>query len=212
MQRIEAAITPALRPWPTARHVTEILRGALALVHDEADLSLLVAEVLRAEWDPAITTLFYNGDKHVRESKLQVFIKEKLVASLRNVSPPVEVKLIREPNESVGEPDFLVIAKVSRGFLAVPIEVKWSDNDPVGGLEEQLGTRYLGNARRTHGVFVVGWTGKPQKPHLKQTLCEARLRQANQGRTIHVVCKELRKPTPRPKPRARSSARHRRPG
>jgi hypothetical protein len=194
-ENIEAALASPPRPWPTADEVASILHGTLALIHNVGDLALLVAEILRAPWDPTLSTLLYDGPKHRPERHLQVLLREKLIEGLRNVKPPVDALPIREPSERASdEPDFVVFTTNRPQRLEVPIEAKWSDNEPAAGLDKQLGDRYLGNAGRTHGIFVVGWTGTPRVEHLDATLEAARLRQVAKGRTIHVVLKEFLPP------------------
>jgi len=190
-RRMDAALAFRPRPWPDAEQVASILRGVLALIRDVSDLAALVAEIANEPWDPALTPLLFANGGRREESYLQALLLEKLRVGLSRAQPRVEARLIREPSERrTDEPDFVVFA----GPMEVPIEVKWSDNKPVAGLEEQLGERYLGNAGRTHGVYVVGWIGKPTTTHLDATLDEARRRQAALGRTIHVVRKNLLPP------------------
>lgn len=194
--RVEEALVSTSWPPPSADDVARILHGALALVHEPSDLAALVAEILeQVEWDTATIKLVYKDDEvtHRPESSLQVLLRDALTAGLKDVRPSAGV--IREPSErGTDEPDFVVMTTNHVPVLEVPIEVKWSDNKPREGLEDQLGERYLGGAARTHGVFVVGWTGKPRGDHLDAELNDARLRQANLGRTIHVVRKDLLPP------------------
>ena len=43
----------------------------------------------------------------------------------------------------------------------VVIEVKWSTNDEIRtGLKGQLGQNYLIGEGRTHGIFLVAWSGE----------------------------------------------------
>lgn len=203
-QRAASALESPLRPWPSPDQVVRMLRGALALIHDVGDLALVVAEILDVPWDPELTTLVYDGTKRAPERKLQVLLRDKLLEGLKNVAPPVEARLVREPKEQVSnEPDFVVITTSRAQPLEVPIEVKWSDNHRLmHDLEDQLGRRYLGEAGRTHGVYAVGWTGTPKDlGQLVARLQAASERQSAHGRSIYVVIKNLSRAGSNPKSR-----------
>ena len=208
-QRIGLALEAPPRPWPAPSQVAKIIEGTLALVRDAADLALLVAEIIALPWDPSLSTLLYEqsgseGPRHGREDRLQVLLKSKLEEGLRKVQPPVQTKLVREPNERTSdEPDFVVFT-ISPP-LEVPIEVKWADNTGlIAGIRDQLGERYLREAGRTHGVFVVGWTGEPPDCAVLQGKLEAaRSEEAAKGLTIHIVCKDVSHPSVRPGTRGR---------
>lgn len=203
-RNIGSALEATPRPWPTAEEVARVLRGTLILVHDAGELALLVAEIARTPKDPSLTELLYQTDetgrekRHAHERSLQILLREQLEVGLRSVQPPVEAIVVREPHEGIAdEPDFLVVTTDQAPRLEVPVEIKWSDNTKiVAGLSDQLGERYLGNSGRTHGVFVVGLTGQPPgRAQLEPKLEAAKARQAERGRTIHIVFRDFSYPT-----------------
>jgi hypothetical protein len=73
----------------------------------------------------------------------------------------------REVHEAAGadRPDFVLVRVQAvtdpSVSLELPIEVKWSHNSKecVSALTEQLGRRYVVEKNRTHGLYVVGFTG-----------------------------------------------------
>jgi hypothetical protein len=98
-----------------------------------------------------------------RESALQAYVALELEHGLELIDPEL-AKAVREPKESRGNrPDFVVIAPGTNDgsrVFEVPVEVKWS-HDPrcASDLVGALGRRYLADQRRTHGLYVVGFTG-----------------------------------------------------
>jgi hypothetical protein len=102
------------------------------------------------------------------EGALQAYLDQRLQDLLRQTEGLV---VSREPKGQFGEmPDFVVRYEANE----IPIEVKWSHDDPVGNLRQQLAQRYLLDRGNTHGLFVVGLTGDTGEASLGKHLEEAR--------------------------------------
>jgi hypothetical protein len=102
--------------------------------------------------------------KHLEEDALQVYLRRRLLAVLFRIVDEVDVQIVREDQVARRQRfDLRVTAPChgTRQLTTVVIEVKWSTNDETRtGLVSQLGERYLLGERLTHGVFLVGWSGK----------------------------------------------------
>jgi hypothetical protein len=76
----------------------------------------------------------------------------------------VDVQIVREEQVARRQRlDLRVTAPChgNRQLATVVIEVKWSTNPETRtGLVSQLGERYLLGEGKTHGIFLVGWSGE----------------------------------------------------
>jgi hypothetical protein len=126
------------------------------------DLSMLYGKPKRIRTGQASARI--SSREHLDEDALQTYLRLRLSGCLSEIANKIEVKVLREDQIAHRQRvDLRVVAPCHRtGKLAtVVVEVKWSDNDETRtGLVEQLGRRYLLDEKLTHGIFVVGWTGK----------------------------------------------------
>ncbi len=149
---------------PSILEVSEALRGADVLAfrseHDLAELLLECIDTL-GEKSKNHSQLFDAWkDKNPHEEVLQSYVHMRLedLVSARAQRPVI----VREPMEGREVPDFLVAGLGQEPqALTVPIEIKWSHNkDVVTSVRGQLGERYLLRSGRSHGVYLVGLSGR----------------------------------------------------
>ena len=193
-------------PRPTPIQIAELLRGKLAVVHDARDLAEWVVAVLATDRDPTDSSLLYDDrpdgtGRYPRrlESSVHALLRKDLVAGLGALGLP-NVRVWREPLEHASkEPDFVI----SVSDIDVPIEVKWSVNDLLKGLHDQLGRRYVGeHAPRSHGVYFVAWCGESSLAKTRDELqarleLEAKKLRETMAVVAHIVVADLRHPKER---------------
>jgi len=103
--------------------------------------------------------------KHLMEEAVQAYLRRRLTDLLpRFVREGTNVEFLCICEDQVRyrrRLDLRVVApRLSGGLATVVIEVKWSDNVEVEtSLETQLGEKYLLGEGRSHGIFLVGWSG-----------------------------------------------------
>lgn len=198
------------RPAPSVEEVVGVLRGTGAIVERARDLAEHLRWRLRRAFDQMDQSdfihLYYDrsdaGEYPPRyEEHLQQFVLRELKTVGERSLPGLSVH--REPSENAtNEPDF--IARVTGH--EVPIEVKWSHNSDLrGGLIDQLARRYLreapGTNRRTHGLYLVGWSGDPSDPEKLQQRLEDWAQEAQDTHHVTVLplVLDVRHPRSRPK-------------
>lgn len=107
----------------------------------------------------------------LHEDALQAYLKLQLQYMLKQIAGKVDVALGREEQVSYRRRyDLRVVAPClgNQKHASVIVEVKWSANPEVKeGLVEQLGQKYLLDEGNSHGVYVVGWSGR-WKPGKRQ--------------------------------------------
>jgi hypothetical protein len=153
------------------------------LIRSEDDLLAAILEVLTVvEHEvPADLALLYGPPargreresrkerRHLEEDALQAYVRRRLLDLLphRVRTPRVSAAPIEALREDQGRyrrrVDLRVLAPTADGtrLATVIIEVKWSDNpETAGGLVDQLGRKYLLGEQKTHGIYLVGWTGE----------------------------------------------------
>ncbi len=169
-----ALLTEPVSKSPEGISVAEACRlldeADFRLIRSTSDLLEVVVEELgKLEQDlgydhPLLYCPSVKGaaERRRREEALQAYVHCRLRDRLpgKVLDKETQVKLRRRM-------DIRVIAPVvdRRDLAKIVIEVKWSDNsDNERGvstsLTEQLGKKYLLSEGLTHGVFLVGWTGK----------------------------------------------------
>lgn len=153
-------------PW---KEVVRLLDDAqYRLIHDAADLQRVLVDELRDIAKTArehLAMLWTSDHKRLPEDALQAYVHCRLNDRLpnRTLHQKTEVFLNREPLASSNRKfDIKVQAPtVDKGKATVVIEVKWSDNCEVSkSLVEQLGETYLVANNLTHGLYLVGWSGR----------------------------------------------------
>lgn len=101
---------------------------------------------------------------HLGEDALQAYLRRRLLEILPELADGVEVQILREDQIAYRERNDLRVTAPCHGtrqLATVVIEVKWSMNpDTRTALTTQLGERYLRGEQLTHGIYVVGWSGK----------------------------------------------------
>ena len=117
-------------------------------------------------------TLLYGTPRrgtHEREHLHEEALRDFLCMRLKGLLPrrvgdgQCTVVVTREElSTRLQRTDLLVRARTVSGDLAeVVIEVKWSDNPALSSaLRDQLAARYLVEAGRRHGIYVVGWANR----------------------------------------------------
>lgn len=101
--------------------------------------------------------------KRLDEDALQAYVRRRLDDLLPACIPGVEIEIIREPQVKYQRRfDLQVTAPtLERGLATVVIEIKWSDNKETGSsLVEQLARKYLRDHGKSHGIYLIGWTGE----------------------------------------------------
>lgn len=102
--------------------------------------------------------------EHLNEDALQAYVKRRLSDLLpgRVLDSGAKVEFLREDQIRYRRRlDLRVLAPCLDGTQScVIIEIKWSDNRKIGdSLVDQLGKQYVLGEHRTHGVYLVGWSG-----------------------------------------------------
>ena len=136
-----------------------------------------------------------KGPQPQHESALQSYVHCRLSDLLprRILDEGTKVSMHREPQGHFRKrTDIEIVAPLVHGGLGtLVIEVKWSHNNDIAISQiDQLGTDYLLKAGKTHGIYLVGWTGrlgrwpKTSGPRLKTpvtapSLCAALAAQAS---------------------------------
>lgn len=176
--------------WPVSE-VVEHLDGPLLAPRSLVDLHELVLHLLTTDIARTVAkhrSLFLHPRRKKAEAGAKTawpherVLQEYLLMRLDDLlSVPMEGRLTipREPEEAFGdEPDLLLLA-LDGGARELVVEVKWSHNDEVvQSLTEQLGQRYLLEQGRTHGIYVVGFTGRGYAVRKVATQLEAALTEA----------------------------------
>lgn len=142
------------------------------VVRHNDDLVDVVEELLRRIGGDVANhiELMYHMDKQGKrqpqnESAVQAYVHCRLSDMLpgRVLDDGTKVSIHREPQGRLRQrTDVEIVAPLVSGGLGVlVIEVKWSHNrDVSSSLMEQLGTEYLLKSKRTHGIYLVGWSGE----------------------------------------------------
>lgn len=144
---------------PTVQWIHDALRG-VAGARSIDDLFFDVNEALRAiagDVGEHEFLLLGKGGAVPRERALQEYLHARLKMAIGD-----RVVLSREPKGRHGdEPDFVASWTRDGEVVSIPIEVKWSKNcEWRRALWSQLVARYLLGHDRTHGFYVVGFTGQ----------------------------------------------------
>lgn len=181
---LDAALE-ALAPEPHVPTPEEVVRAldeeSYRPIRTELDLWRLITEIIRSGIGPSVghdIDLLYNvpsrrgatGSKPRRdEGKLQAYVRRRLEDLFPRYWGAVRLDLLylREPQDKFRRRfDILVVASLPGSkTAAVPIEIKWSDDSRCEkALTEQLVKKYLVDAGRLHGVYLVGWCGSPKGP------------------------------------------------
>ncbi|MEQ9079991.1 MAG: hypothetical protein RLP09_39380 [Sandaracinaceae bacterium] len=163
VQALLARLEPARGTrWPVSDVVAH-LDGPVLAPRSLEDLHELVLHLLSTDIAGTVgehRSLFVHPESGPHERVLQ----EYLLMRLRDLmSVPMEGRLTikREPEEAFGDEPDLVLFALEGEARELVVEVKWSHNDKViPSLTEQLGQRYLLDQGRTHGIYVVGFTGQ----------------------------------------------------
>jgi hypothetical protein len=157
-----ALFAPARSNPPAVQEVADALDMSRALrfrgLDDFADGLLdCIDEIAKGSKD-AVDLFDAKGSPH--EKQLQAYVKTRLEDLKSRLMPnQIGVGIFREPKEGREEPDFVAFG-AGFGSLCIPIEVKWSHNAScVADLKAQLGERYLLRSHRTHGAYLVGFSG-----------------------------------------------------
>lgn len=100
---------------------------------------------------------------HLQEDALQAYLRRRLKDVFCRIAERVDVQLAREEEGAYRRRLDLKVTAPCLGTqqqAVVVVEIKWSDNPETrSSLVEQLGEDYLLHEGRTHGVFLVGWSG-----------------------------------------------------
>lgn len=161
---------------PSALAVGDAVRlldsAGFRLIRSAEDLLEAVVEALRAinaDVGHDLAMLYAPPSrsgvrKHMREDALQAYLRRRLTDELSRLADRVHVQILREDQVARRQRFDLRVTAPCHGtgqLATVVVEIKWSTNNEVrDGLVTQLGDRYLIGERLTHGVFLVGWTGK----------------------------------------------------
>jgi hypothetical protein len=181
---LDAALA-ALAPAPHVPTPQEVVRAldedSYRPIRTELGLWRLITEIIRDRIEPSIghdIDLLYNvptrrGDTESKprrdEGKLQAYVRRRLEDLFPRYWGPVALDplYLREPQDKFRRRfDILVVASLPGSkTAAVPIEIKWSDDGRCEkALTDQLVNKYLVDAGRLHGVYLVGWCGSPKGP------------------------------------------------
>ncbi len=209
-------------------------------VRTEVDLWRVVSEILRDAVQPTIghdVDLLYDSPRRAErirgareprpnESKLQAYIRRRLEDLFPRYCDSVsfEPLYVREPQEQYRHrTDLLVLAPLPTGRTGlVAIEIKWShDGRRDRSLMDQLVKKYLAAERRSYGVYLVGWSGKPgparweemKRLHTRQSGLAASRHAGMRVVAAHLACPwREEEPKSRRGSAARRTTRRRRPG
>ncbi|HZZ80877.1 MAG TPA: hypothetical protein VFE62_20410 [Gemmataceae bacterium] len=144
------------------------------IVRHNDDLLEVVTELLERIEETTgryVEMLYLPGEAITKrhEGALQAFIVCRLTDLLPQITGELGTQVLfhRECQESFRQrTDILVsVPTVDGGKAMLVIEAKWSDNQDrkhnvSTGLRLQLANRYLIPEKRTHGIFLVGWSGR----------------------------------------------------
>lgn len=165
---------------PSASRVLDALDGARAVwLRSVADLYDLIKRGLeqRAAVDTPDYIELLRGVNTIgterewpHERSLQAYLHLRIREILAYSAQHRADVMHREVQEAAGNdrPDFVLVSVKTvvdpSNTFELPIEVKWSHHkDCVASLTEQLGRRYVVEKKRTHGLYVVGFTGHGTK-------------------------------------------------
>ncbi len=101
-----------------------------------------------------------------REGAIQAYVFRRLADRLPARVLGSDATVIELSRERQGRflqrKDLLIEANcIDRSRASVVVEIKWSENrDMSTSLGKQLGDKYLVGEHRTHGIYLVAWTGK----------------------------------------------------
>ncbi len=194
-------------------------------VRTEVDLWRVVSEILRDAVQSTIghdVDLLYDSPRRAErirgareprpnEGKLQAYIRRRLEDLFPRYCDSVsfEPLYVREPQEQYRHrTDLLVLAPLPTGRTGVvAIEIKWShDGRRDRSLMDQLVKKYLAAERRSYGVYLVGWSGKPG-PARWEEMKRLHTRQSGLAASRHagmrVVAAHLACPWREEKPKSR---------
>lgn len=116
-----------------------------------------------------VELLYYTDEKNGRHPQHESAIQSYVHCRLRDLIPGrvlddgTKVSIHREPQGRLRQrTDIEIVAPLVRGGLGtLIIEAKWSHNDDISVSQTgQLGTEYLLKSCKTHGIYLVGWSGK----------------------------------------------------
>lgn len=164
---------------PDALSVSEVVslldRSGFRLIRSEDDLLDSVLEAFRQVQQDVghDLAMLYEAPnrkggedrprKHLEEDALQAYLRRRLLERLPRIADRVEVDILREDQIARRQRLDLRVTAPCRGtgrLATVIVEVKWSTNEETrSGLVSQLGSRYLLGEGKTHGLFLVGWSG-----------------------------------------------------
>lgn len=190
LESVIRSITP-VPAVPTVEDVVRVLdEHSYRPIRTETDLWRLVAEILRNAVQPSIgndVDLLYDlssaratrgrsrggrsnesAPPRANEGKLQAYISRRLDDLFPRYWGSVELRPLnmREPQGQFRRRcDILVVAALGGPTPAtVAVEIKWSHDRRCGtSLTEQLVNKYLLQEGRSHGVYLVGWSGTPKR-------------------------------------------------
>jgi hypothetical protein len=144
--------------------VTAVLQMIQADINH--DLPMLYSAPPRGTKAPAAAENGPNDSlsrRHLEEDALQAYLRRRLQDLMPRFVDGVDVDAVREAQIGYRRRlDLLVTApcRLSGKLAQLIIEIKWSTNNETRiALVEQLGQNYLLAEGRTHGVFLVGWSG-----------------------------------------------------
>jgi hypothetical protein len=141
-------------------------------VRHNADLMAVIEEQLHAIAkdigdDAELLYRIGGGSPQLqREGAIQAYVFRRLADRLPARVLGSDATIIDISRERQGRflqrKDLLVEARCIDGSKAsVVIELKWSENRDIStSLARQLGDKYLVAEHRTHGIYLVAWTGK----------------------------------------------------
>ncbi len=154
---------PRRRGLPLAKMLNLIRSGEYRLARTASDLFRVIKEVLlqiATDLADDLTIFFPNGwdEKHSREDVLQAYLCRRLNDLMpgRVIDREAWMRLNRRVDLRV-RVQYADLGTSSE----VPLEIKWSDDDRTPtAARDQLGTRYMLGSAQTHGLYIVGWSGK----------------------------------------------------
>jgi hypothetical protein len=145
-----------------------------------------------------------QGRKEQNEERLRQYLLTRLT-DLASARFGAVVQLMVDAVEGHGDKPDLVAAI---GNERVVIEIKWSHDRRCGQDLSKLARHYLVDQHRSHGLYVVGFTGRGSKPNEaaladKLSARAVELEQEHVGTRIAVVVLPFMRPPPARKRRAR---------
>jgi hypothetical protein len=152
--------TQERQAFPLSEVLRVLTESDYRLIRTDADLFNVLVETLTERiaknTGEHVEMLYDRQHRHLREDALQAYVACRLKDLLPGKVLHRETKITRRQRT-----DILVEAPTAGGAIAsAVIEAKWSDNRSLkDSVVRQLGRRYLLDEGKTHGIFLVGWSG-----------------------------------------------------